>query len=388
MAQYTAILDIGSSKIVCLIGGINEDGRLVIYGSGTSEYAGFRHGEFKSAAELGDTIAMVLDKAQTEAKRRIRRLVVGVPGAFSTSCLKHAQREVEGTIKDSDVSALIDDSLKFEHPANSSIIHSTPVSFSIDGTDSYDIPTGAQAKQLGGDIAHIFVSDAFVTPIASVLEKLEIKLELLVSQLLATGLFLIPAEARSSTAGVVDVGYWHTDVGVMRANALVYGETLGVGGAHFASDVAYGLNLPIASTEMLKRRYVFGLDYAGASENVKLRTGAIEAVDQETVQYIIEERAKELSNLIQNILLKPQSGFKKGDTVYLTGGGLAMMRGSREFLEMQLETPVELTTPWAPILGSPNYVSAYSVLDFAMKLAGNERKTNGILKALWNFFSK
>jgi len=64
------------------------------------------------------------------------------------------------------------------------------------------------------------------------------------------------------------------------------------------------------------------------------------------------------------------------------------MRGSREFLETQLETPIELTTPWAPILGSPNYVSAYSVLDFAMKLVGVERKTNGILKALWNFFSK
>jgi cell division ATPase FtsA len=117
-------------------------------------------------------------------------------------------------------------------------------------------------------------------------------------------------------------------------------------------------------------------------------------VEHETIQYIIEERTRELAALIRAAMEEMGAVDGRNVNVYMTGGGVTLMRGSCEFMERELGLPIQVRMPWMPRLSSPNYASAFSVMDFVMHAtdednagrlegAGMRRKA---LKKLRDFF--
>ncbi len=191
---------------------------------------------------------------------------------------------------------------------------------------------------------------------------------------------MVPEAERISGAVLIDVGYTHTDVSYVMGNALLACKSIDVGGSHFTSDLSYGLRTQSAIAEGIKRRYVYALDYQDSVDIVRVPGGGTLKVEHAAIQYIIEARTKELADLIMRALLEMGVQLSTDMPVYLTGGGISLMRGSCEFLEHTMGIPIQVRMPWMPRLSSPNYASGFSVMDFVIHASENQNA--GLLQGL------
>ena len=187
-----------------------------------------------------------------------------------------------------------------------------------------------------------------------------------ISSALGEATMLIPEEERVRPAVLIDVGYRQTDICVIENAALTGVATIPMGGYQFASDLAFGLDVTQQSAEQAKRRFVFSLDYGDKTEILRSET-ASKRVENSTIAYIIEARANDLAEHIREELDRLQVNLESRPIVYLSGGGLLMMRGSLDFLKKALGFPIKRDMPWTPRLSSPNYCSAFGALNFVLR---------------------
>ena len=344
-----------------------------------------------------------IEQAEKESKRYVKELSVGVPAPFIRLVLNEGvvkfSEEENKHIDHSDIEALINSSLRFKKPEGFELMHSTPVEFMTDDVSSPNIPIGALADTLSAEVSHLFVDSNFKKAVSSALDKIGLDADLYIGVPLSEGIFVIPEEERAKTAVLIDVGAMHTDVSIIKNAALVDLQTIDVGGWHFSNDLSFGLKVDYSIAENVKRRYVYSLDYQDSIDTIRIPGEGAFKVEHEAIQYIVEERTKELANLIAQSLEDMDVTLTDDVPVYLTGGGISLMRGSCEYMERKLGVPIKVRMPWMPRLSSPNYASAFSVIDFVVhasdddnagKLQGSVPKENvldDIIKKIKSFFS-
>ena len=403
MSQYTAVLDIGSSKIICLICSPDGKGRIVVHGAGVTEHRGYKQGAMVDEQQFAEAVVDAIEQAEKEAKRYVKELSVGVPAPFVKLVLNDGMVSFpDGEnrhITHQDIEELINSSLKFRKPEGFELMHSTPIEFRTDDVTSPNIPLGALADKLSATVSHLFVDSVFKRLISSALDKIGLDADLYIGAPLSEGIFVIPEEERAKTAVLIDVGAMHTDVSLIKNAALVDLQTIDVGGWHFANDLSFGLKVDFSIAENVKRRYVYSLDYQDSIDTIRIPGEGAFKVEHEAIQYIVEERTKELVDLIAQSIKEMGVSLDEELPIYLTGGGVSLMRGSCEYIERRLGVPIKVRMPWMPRLSSPNYASAFSVIDFVVHagdddnaglLQGAVSKGNildGAIKKIKSFFS-
>ena len=353
-----AILDIGSSKVVCLSGSVLDKGGIVVHGAGVSGCEGYLGNTFPDKQSLHDAIIDAVQKAEQEARSRIRDVALTVPAAFSKLVLSDMTMtlgERARVVEPSDVDRLIELSFrKIGTPDGYVLMHSTPVFFLVDGISSAEMPQGIMTEEISGLIAHMFVEEDYIATM------------MCISAALGEATMLIPETERVRPAVLIDVGYRQTDICVIENAALTGLATIPMGGYQFASDLAFGLEVTQQSAEQAKRRFVFSLDYGDKTEILRSETES-KRVANSTIAYIIEARANDLAANIREELDRLQVNLESRPIVYLSGGGFLMMRGSLDFLKKALGFPIKRDMPWTPRLSSPNYCSAFGALNFVLR---------------------
>lgn len=369
MGQSTAILDIGSSKIICLICGTDGRGGILVQGAGIKEYPGYKRGAFEDEQQLADAVLDALSVAETEARHRVRDISVGVPAPFTKLIMQRGEVDFRGKqrrITHRDIDNVINASLDFDAPDGYSLIHSTPVEFTVQDAVRSDMPIGVMAAGFSATVSHLYVEDHFKQLISDALLRVGLDADMYIAVPLSEGVFVIPEKERGDRAVLIDSGFTHTDVCVVKNAALVDMRTIPVGGMHFTSDLGYGIGIKEAVAENVKRRYVYSLDYQDSIDTIRVPGGGTMYVEHEAIQYIIEERTRELCRLIKEAFKEMGVEITPTLPVYMSGGGVTLMRGCCEFMEKELGTAVQVRMPWMPRLSSPNYASAFSVMDFVM----------------------
>lgn len=395
----TAVLDIGSSKVVCLCGNIAERDGIIVHGVGITYCESYLEGQFTDKQGLHDAIIDVIQKAEQEARIRIREIVLTVPSGFlrlELSDVTMSFGDRARIVENDDVEQLIAKSFKkINKPDDCILIHSTPVFFLIDGISSAEIPIGIETEEMSALIAHIFVKQEFIDTIQDILEDIGVEISMCISSMLGEALMLIPESERVRPAVLIDVGYRQTDICVVEGSALTALSSIPVGGYQFASDLAFGLEVTQESAEQAKRRFVFSLQYGDKTEILRTDTES-KRVSNRTIAYVIEARASELAELILAELERMNVNLEAKPVIYLSGGGLLMMRGSLDFLKKKLNVPIKRDMPWTPRLSTPNYCSSFGALYFVLR--GNraaeenpqntERENESFLSKIKNFFTK
>ncbi len=398
MGQNTAILDIGSSKVICLLCSPEGKDGIVVRGAGIREYDGYKEGRFLDEQQFSTAIVEALTMAEEEAKVRARDLSVGVPAPFLKLVVRDGQTQVKAKsrrINQETVDELINASLAFEQPEGYDLMHSTPIEFSLDGVARPDSPLGLSASSLCAPVSHVYVQAYFKSLVSAALDRMGLDADMYIGVPLSSGLFIIPQEERQDCALLIDVGARHTDISLLRGSALIACETIPVGGGHFTNDLAFALGIARPVSEGVKRRYVYSLDYQDSIDSIRIPGGGVLRVEHAAIQFIVESRTRELAELIKTTILDMGVRLTPLLPVYLTGGGISLMRGSCEFLEKEIGVPIRVRMPWMPRLSSPNYASAFSVMDFVMhaeeegaagRLEGLGAQSN-ILKKIRSFFT-
>ncbi len=380
MKNTVAAMEFGTSKLVALVAETSGRQRCDIVGAGTVVYDGYMDGHWNAPEQLNEAIAEAVRAAEEQSHIHIREIHVGVPGSFSQVRTVEVKMELQGAdprVTDRDIIALLDKATDELGQVHGSVIHRSPAWFIVDDGKKTLEPVGMHGYELRAMVSFVIADQFFLDDITERFRSLGIQVTGCLSTPVGQVMLFVPDEERDRAAVLVDMGYLTTEVMTVEGDAITNLKTIPMGGGHIAADVAYGLEITLASAEQIKRSYVYGLSAGQATFEGTDKEGNAKTFTRDDVEKVLEPRADEICEAIRDAIR--ETGVKLGNwsPVYLTGGGLAINRGGRDFLAAKLEKPVRELPRKAVKLSSPAYSSALGLLDLLIDTAASAQ-TGGV----------
>lgn len=370
MKNVTAAIEFGTSKIMCVIGREKSIGRFEVLGVGEAKYEGIKNGRWLKPSNVEEAVAKALEIAERKAKKRIKEIFVGVPGVFSKVVCQQGYAKVQGSlVAESDIERLVEDAEKGYDDSLYTVVNSTPVYFVLEDGHHYIDVIDAKANELHGVVSLVFAKNEFIDDVTTLLKNLGVNVTAFIPEVLAESLFLVPAEERDCSAVLINVGYYDTNVTVVYGDAIVYNKTIQAGGMHIANDLSIVVNMDVDTAEQIKKRYSFGLENTGTKlyDYAKKGSGRLERYSHALVSEVIDARVEHLSLLICNAFEQSPLSIARRTRIYLSGGGIAMMKGAKEMLQRLLKRQVRISSIEAPQLSTPNYYTVLALLDYVFE---------------------
>jgi len=381
MKTTVAAIDFGTSKIVALVAETSGRQRCDIIGAGTVVYDGYLEGRWNAPDQLNDAISGAVHAAEEQSHTRIREVYVGVPGDFSQVRAVEVKVELQGAdprVTEKDISDLFDKAVQELGEVRGSIIHRSPAWFIVDDGKKTLEPVGMRGYEMRAMISFVIADQFFLDDVEERFRSMGITVSGCVSTPIGQVMLFVPDEERDRGAVLVDIGYLTTEVMIVQGDTITSLKTLPMGGGHIAADVAYGLEVPLTSAEQIKRAYVYGLSAGQSTFETTDQTGAAKTFTREQVEKVLEPRAEEICEAIRDTVIDSGAKLGKWSPVYLTGGGLAINRGGREFLAAKLERTVRELPRKAVKLSSPAYSSALGLLDLLIETTMTAHASSGV----------
>ena len=378
MRSTISVIDFGTSKIVALIAEVSGRQRCDIVGAGTAAYDGFANARWNNAALVNEAISSAVTSAEEQARSSVKNVYAGVPGQFSKVYSFEVKVDLQGAdprVSARDISTLF--ALADEQVAGipGTPIHRSPAWFVVDDGKKTLEPLNQHGNELRALISFVVADRFFIEDITQRLLAIGKTAAGFFSTPMGEAMLFISEADRDRTSLLIDIGYLNTDVMAVEGDAIIFHKTIPLGGGHISADLAYGLEVPLDSAEQIKRSYEFGPGSTKTSFDVTLSNGATETFSRDKVSEILLPRVDEICEAIIKAL--KDSGVRLGNwsPVYLTGGGLAINKGGREYLSEKMERPVRELPRKAVKLSSAIYSSSLGLLDLIIDTRNNATET-------------
>lgn len=370
MKTSVAAIDFGTSKIVTLIADHSGTQRCDIVGAGIAPYDGYLEDGWNNPGELNEKILASINDVEQISRRKVREINVGVPGMFTRVYATEVRIALKGTdpsVSSRDVReafAQAEEKLDLKN-AMGVVVHSSPAWFMVDNGKKTLEPVGLKGRELTALISFVVADEFFVDEVNARLTNLGFTVSGFYSTAAGESMLFLPEDDRDRTAVLIDIGYIATDVMVVEGDALMFLKTIPFGGGDIAADLAIGLDIPMNEAEdKIKRTYVYNIDSPGETYELSGIDGRKpRSFTRKEVSEIIEARVDEIAEEIQKTL--DNSGLQLGSwsSVYLTGGGLILNKGGKEYLAGKLGRPVREVPKRTNNLSSHSYSSALGLID-------------------------
>ncbi len=392
MNNGIAAVELGTTKVTVLVGRLKQDGMLALLGLGSAAYEQ-RDSTHIKPLESRQALKMALGQAQKMTGFKINKCILGVPNEYCG--LQQTQQSVsigEGGVTKVDIHTVRKATGSYTLPPEWQITQVIYGAYLVDG-EPVPEPLGAKGHSLSLSASLICINRTFVKDAIRLLSLCGIKTEKVVPVLSAQGDIFLSAEERKSGGVLIDVGAYSTDIAVYHGGIPVHYDWIPKGGASITSDIARGIGMNDKDAEKLKRNCILGLDVAaGSSEggmDYTVRQGAqILNIPADLLQTIVESRVEELLETIAGCIRSVPSLVQSDAIVVLTGGGIALLRGAKEFSASQLGLPVRLGVPDCVGLSSPSLAGAYALVCSRVSAYGQNSprvltEIKGALRALF-----
>lgn len=329
-----AALDIGSSKIACLIAQPFEDGTIEVVGVGHQVSKGMRSGNIvdMNALELG--VSATIEAAEQLAKENVRDVVLCTAGGAPESKLIAFDVAIAGhEIGDGDLRRALDPTwLYARQNEDRRIIQTLPVGFSINGTPVRD-PRRLYGEKLGVNMHVITQASSAVRNLESCAARCQLDIESHVVAPYAAGLATLVEDEKNLGCICIDMGGGTTSIAVFKEGEVIYTAVIPLGGNHVTNDIARGLSTPVSHAERMKTLYG-GCFVTGSDSHETIKVPLIGEDDSEenqvpraTLADIIRPRIDEIFEMIaQNI---KDSGVDPNIARVVLTGGASQLAGVR-----------------------------------------------------------
>jgi cell division protein FtsA len=354
-ASTFAALDIGSSKVTCMIARKAECSGTEprVAGAGAQGTKGVRSGAVVDLEALERSIRLAVEAAERAAETRITDIVLGVSGPDLRSDVVRAKLQLAGReithahVREAKMAAL--ESFK---AAGREILHSAPLGFSVDGTQGIRDPRGMFADSLTASFLVVSAPTAGLRNIVQCVARAHLNPTAILASPYASGLACLVEDEAEQGATVIDFGAGVTSAASFMDGGLIHVETLAMGGSRATSDLAQGLGTTFAAAERMKALYgAVGLTEVIALEMVdapKLGPdGRLEAnqCSRADIAQILRPRIEEILELLDSRISKASAtGRPLPRRIVLTGGS-SLLPGLRELAEDVFRAPVRLARP-------------------------------------------
>ena len=330
-----SVLDVGTSKIVCLIARLQpikpsemlrgRTHRCRILGIGHQRSRGIKSGTVVDMEAAEGAIRLAVDAAERMAGVQVQSVIVNMTGGRLASHFFNAKIGVGGhAVADAEVHRVLE-ACHASVAQGRSALHSLPTGFSLGSADNIRDPRGLIGDELGAAM-HVVSTDAIAAGnLMLAIERCHLAIEAVVATPYAAGLSaLVDDEAELGTA-LIDFGGGTTSVGIFSGGNLTYVDALALGGRHVTMDLARGLNIPLADAERLKTLH--GTCIGSASDDRETIAVSQVGDDDHTTNLpksqltrIIKPRVEEILELVRDRLKSAGFPAHSGRRIVLTGG--------------------------------------------------------------------
>jgi cell division protein FtsA len=364
-----AALDVGSSKVVCLIGRLRPHGpqQVLIRRSHSVEVIGFGHtvargtkaGTVVNLVQAEDAIRRAVDAAERMASVEIESVVLSISSGRPASELFAAEIEILGAaVSENDIARVLAAGGRHSLRDGRAVLHSLPVGYSIDGVNGVRDPRGMLGARFGVDM-HVATTDiAAARNLMLAVERCHLDVEAMAASSYVAGLAVLADDEADLGAAVVDMGAGTTTIAAFQAGRLLHVDGFALGGHHVTMDLARGLNARITDAERIKTLY--GTVLSGGSDERDMITvppldeherEQAQVVSRATLVSIIKPRVEEILEMVRDRLATcPIAADRRGHVV-LTGGA-SQLNGLPELAARLIGRPVRLGRPLG-IAGCP-----------------------------------
>ncbi len=392
MKTQIAAIEFGTSKIVTVIAQSGGMDRLDIIGSGTVPYDGYSDGDWNTPGQMIQRVRDSIAAAELEANSKIKEIYVGVPGEYIH--VRSCETEVElpdGVVDEAAINAVQDAAADKLNIAGEGglVMHRTPSWFIVDDGKKTMTP-GGRGSRLRAMTTFVIADPQFIEDVSEMIGRQNITILGFLSCSLGESLLVLSLEDRDRAAMLIDVGYLNTEISVVEGDAIIYHAILPRGGGHITADLAMQLRIPMRAAEQIKRGYVFNPDEfdMDSFSEVFDDSGRRMTFQRERVSKIVEDSFAELADMIDMTMrndIEPLLG--KRSQVFLTGGGIALMRGAREALAAQINRPIKVSAAKSSKLNSPVFSASLGLADLVFdsieNQGGQEEGLGSRLKSLF-----
>jgi cell division protein FtsA len=371
-------LDIGTTKIVAIVGQRNDHGKLVILGMGRAKSLGVHRGVVNNITQTIDSIKKAIHEAEKAANYKITDVTVGIAGQHIRS-LQHSdyisRPNFEDVIDDSDIEKLKDQVHKLVMLPGEEIIHVLPQEYKVDSQSEIIEPRGFHGSRLEANFHVVVGQISLIRNIARCVKEAGLNLVGITLEPLASSDAVLSQEEKEAGVALIDVGGGTTDIAVFKDNIIRHTAVIPFGGNVVTDDIKSGCSIIERQAEILKVKY----GSTWPSENKEIEVISIpglhgrepKEITVKKLSQIIHARVEEIISLayleLKNYGCEEQKK-KLIAGIVMTGGG-AKLKHLRQLTEYTTGMDVRigycnehLAGGQPEELASPEYATAIGLL--------------------------
>ncbi|MGA1237113.1 MAG: cell division protein FtsA [Limisphaerales bacterium] len=326
-------LEIGTSKVCAAVGEVSAEGNLSIIGVGQARSRGVRKGEIVDPSLAAEDVRNAIVEAEQMADVEVRSVYLGVTGShlrgFNNRGV-HPVVSADREITEDDVLDVVKNAKAINLPAENCVVHAIRQHFHVDGQEGILNPVGMLGARMEVDIHVVHGNLNRLQNPVRVVKGLQLEVENVVFNGLASSLALLSNEQKEMGALVIDMGGGTTEFVVCVDGVIQHTGLLAVGGDHVSNDLAYGLKVPLSRAEQLKLEHGAAMveeAARGRSLNLDSAHGFLgRSVHLEHLQKIVSLRVEEILELVAREVEQAGLLHRLRAGVFLCGGGARVAR--------------------------------------------------------------
>jgi len=366
-------LDVGTSKIVCVIGQA-ESGSLKVLGSALRESSGLKAGTVTSLELAEDSFLECAAAAENMADARIQNVLISVNCGQPVSVTSRTVMALEGAlITDEHLRLLLADGRARAKLDGHDVIHSAPTAYVVDEARGVKNPLGMFCQRIGVAMHAVAVKPSPLQNLKLAVERCHLHVVGNLFGAYASGIATLTEDEKQIGATVIDMGGGTTSIAVFLEGHLVHADVVPVGGAAVTNDIARMLAAPLAAAERTKTLYGAAMgDMDGSADVVAVAQMGEEGDDaalrlpRSMLTRIIQARLEEIFGEVQTRLRASGFDVAAGRRAVLTGGA-CQLAGTRELAARILNKQVRIGRPatfhgLAAASAGPDYATAIGLL--------------------------
>jgi cell division protein FtsA len=378
-------LDIGTSKVVALVGEIGADGSIEVVGLGSHPSRGLKKGVVVNIESTVQSIQRAVEEAELMAGCEIHSVFAGIAGSHVRSLNSHGIVGIrDREVSEVDVTHVIDAAKAVAIPADQRILHVLPQEYIIDGQEGIRDPIGMSGVRLEAKVHIVTGADSAAQNIVKCVQRCGLTVEDVVLEQLASSHAVLTDDEKELGVCLVDIGGGTTDIAVFCQGAIQHTAVIPIAGDQVTNDIAVSMRTPTHYAEDIKVRYACALSQlANSDESIEVPSVGdrpARRLARQTLAEVVEPRYEELFGLVRDELRR--SGFEEtiAAGVVLTGGS-ARMEGAIDLAEEIFHMPVRLGLPQhqvkglADVVSNPIYSTAVGLLLHARENSQGQGKS-------------
>lgn len=385
-SQMIVGLDIGTSKVVAIVGEISDDGAIEVIGIGSHPSRGLKKGVVVNIESTVQSIQRAVEEAELMAGCQIEGVYAGIAGSHIRALNSHgivAIRDKEVT--HADIDRVIDAAQAVAIPADQKILHVLPQEYLIDNQEGVKEPLGMSGVRLEAKVHLVTCAVNAAQNIEKCVRRCGLEVRDVILEQLASSYAVLTDDEKELGVCMVDIGGGTTDIAVFTEGAIRHTAVIPIAGDQVTNDIAMALRTPTPHAEEIKIKYACALSrLAGAEETIKV-PGVGEkpprSLSRQALAEVVEPRYDELFTLVQAELRR--SGYEDliASGIVLTGGS-SKIEGVVELAEEIFHKPVSIGMPrnvngLADIVRNPIYATGVGLLVYGRRADEDRRERGG-----------